>query len=95
MTEPRLITTEPVAITYITMHGAYARTPEGYSRLYAWVGQHGLQPSGMPAAVYLTMPQETPEAGAVWELWAPIAGDPAEAAPEEYLTEVRMPVTKA
>jgi len=78
MTEPSVITTEPVAVAYITMHGPYALTPEGFGRLYAWIGQHGLRPSGMPAAVYLTMPEETAEADAIWELWAPVTGDAAE-----------------
>ena len=52
MTEPSIITTEPVTVAFITMHGPYAQTPEGLGRLYGWIGQHGLQPAGMPAAVY-------------------------------------------
>lgn len=82
MTEPSIIMTEPVTVAYIPMRGAYAQTPEGFGRLYGWIGQHGLQPVGMPAAVYLTMPSETPEPEAIWELWAPIAGTAEEAGPD-------------
>lgn len=82
MTEPRIITTDPATVAYIVMHGPYAQTPEGFARLYGWLGEHGLQPAGMPAAVYLTMPAETPEAGALWELWAPVAGAAEEVAPD-------------
>jgi len=65
--------TEPATVAYAVMHGPYAQIPEGYGRLYEWVGRHGLQPVGMPAAVYLTAPGETPEQDARWELWAPVA----------------------
>jgi effector-binding domain-containing protein len=60
------------------MTGPYAQIPQGYGRLYGWIQQRGLQPAGMPAAVYLTAPAEVPEADARWELWAPLAGNPAE-----------------
>jgi effector-binding domain-containing protein len=75
--------TESMTVAYIVMHGPYAQTPEGYGRLYGWIAMHGMQPVGMPSAVYLTMPSEVPEAEAVWELWAPVAGEAAESAPDE------------
>lgn len=81
MPEPSIITTESITVAYLTMRGTYAQTPEGYERLYGWIGEHGLQPAGMPAAVYLTMPSEVPEAEAVWELWAPVTA--AEEAPPD------------
>lgn len=89
MTEPTIVTTEPTAVAFITMHGPYAQAPEGYGRLYGWIGQHALVPGGMPAAVYLTVPSETPEPDAVWEVWAPIAGDVAEADPDASGVGVR------
>ena len=82
MTEPRIITTDPVTVAFIVMHGPYAQTPEGFGRLYGWIGQHRLQPVGMPTAVYFTMPAETPEAESLWELWAPVAGAAGEVAPD-------------
>jgi effector-binding domain-containing protein len=81
--EPKVIVTEPQTVAFIAMRGPYTQTPEGYGRLYGWIGQHGLQPAGMPAAVYLTMPGETPESKAVWELWAPVAGPVTESEPDE------------
>lgn len=82
MPEPSVITTEPMTVAFITMHGPYAQTPEGFGRLYGWIGGRGLQPMGMPAAVYLTMPADTPEAEALWELWAPVTDAADEAAPD-------------
>lgn len=82
MEGPSIITTEPVTVAYISMRGPYAQTPEGFGRLYAWIGQHGLEPVGMPAAVYLTIPSETSESEALWELWAPVAGAAGEAPPD-------------
>lgn len=81
MTTPSIVQTEPLTVAYLTMRGSYAQTPEGLGRLYAWIGTHGLQPTGMPTAVYLTVPAETPESEAVWELWAPVAGEAGAAEP--------------
>lgn len=76
--------TDPQTVAYITMHGPYSQTPEGYGMLYGWVAQHGLTPTGMPAAVYLTMPGvDQSQADAIWELWAPVVGDLTELAPDE------------
>jgi len=78
MIEPTVVTTDPTTVAFIAMRGPYSQTPQGLGRLYAWIGQRGLQPAGMPMGVYLTAPPETPEADALWELWAPVAGEPAE-----------------
>lgn len=76
-------TTDPETVAFLEMHGAYSQTPEGYGRLYGWIAQHGLEPCGMPGAVYLTMPSDVPEPDARWELWAPVAGNPEEMPPDE------------
>ena len=155
MFEPTIKQIEAQTVAFKVMHGPYSQTPEGYGELYGWIGQHGLQPAGMPQAVYLTMPGETAESESVWELWAPVAegaevvaderaigvkrieagtvasamhrgpydevgpvyeklfawiptqqcavcgpprevyfSDPAEVPPEEYLTEIQIPVMK-
>lgn len=78
MTDVSVKTVEPVTVGYLVMRGAYSQTPEGYGRLYGWLGSQGLQPFGMPSAVYLTMPDEASEAEQLWELWAPVAGEPPE-----------------
>jgi effector-binding domain-containing protein len=75
--------TEAATIAYKLMRGAYSQTPAGYATLYGWIARHGFQPAGMPGAVYLTMPGQTPEGEAAWELWAPIADGPADAEPDE------------
>ena len=82
MLEATIKQKEPMTVAVLPMRGPYAQVPEGYGRLYGWIAQHGLQPAGMPEAVYFTSPAEVPESEAVWELWAPIAGD-AEIPPDE------------
>ena len=87
MTDPATVALEPSTVAVLRMTGEYSQTPEGLGRLYGWVAGHGLQPVGMPASVYLTMPGEPGEA--VWELWAPVAGDVAAAEPDESGVEIR------
>ncbi|MDO8880518.1 MAG: GyrI-like domain-containing protein [Coriobacteriia bacterium] len=89
MFEAEIKQSEAQTVAYLPMRGAYSQTPEGYGQLYGWIAQHGLTPAGMPAAVYLTMPPETPESEARWELWAPIAGDAAEQEPDAAGVGVR------
>lgn len=81
MSSPELVTTEPITVAFLSMRGPYAQMPEAFGRLYGLAGANGLNPVGMPAAVYFTSPQEVPEAEARWELWVPVAGDPAEREP--------------
>lgn len=81
--ECRVTSTEPMVVACLSMRGPYAQVPEGYGRLYGWIGQRGWQPTGMPLAVYLTSPLEVPEANAEWELWAPVAGHLPETEPDE------------
>lgn len=80
MFEPEIKHAEEGPVAFIEMHGPYDQIPEGYGKLYGWIGAHGLTPAHdrMPAAVYLTMPEETPEESAVWELHAPLASDAEE-----------------
>ncbi|MCE5191205.1 MAG: GyrI-like domain-containing protein [Actinomycetia bacterium] len=83
MSNPELKTADAQSVAFLQMTGPYAQTPEGYGLLYGWISQHGLVPSGMPHAIYLTMPPETPEETAVWELWAPVLGNPPESEPDD------------
>ncbi len=82
MSEPHVKQTDPQSVAFIAMRGPYTQTPEGYGRLYGWIGSRGLVPTGMPHAVYLTMPSETLEDKAIWELWAPVEGNPPEVEPD-------------
>ncbi|MDP2299445.1 MAG: GyrI-like domain-containing protein [Coriobacteriia bacterium] len=90
MFEAEIKQSEAHTVVYLPMRGAYAQTPEGYGQLYGWIAQHGLTPAGMPTAVYLTMPSEVPESEALWELWAPVAGDAAEQEPDASGVGVRL-----
>lgn len=83
MQDAQIKTTGPLTVAYAVMHGPYAQIPEGYARLYQWVEHYGLQPAGMPEAIYLTQPDVTPEDQAEYELWAPIAGGAGTTSPEE------------
>jgi len=75
--------TEPETVVYVPMSGAYDQVPEALGRLYGWVAQHGLQPAGMPSAVYLTDPATVPVANARWEVCAPVVGGAAPAPVDE------------
>ena len=83
--------TEPMTVAVLAMRGPYDQIPEGYGRLYGWIAQHGLEPVGMPQAVYLTAPDQVPESDALWELWAPVAGEAEIAADEEGVGTRRLP----
>lgn len=73
MLDVQLKQTEPATVAFLHMSGGYDQIPDGYRQLYEWVGNHGLQPVGMPEAVYFTNPEEVPPDKAEWELWAPVA----------------------
>jgi AraC family transcriptional regulator len=90
MQEPSIKQVEAQTVAFKVMRGAYAQTPEGLGELYGWIGQQGLRPTGMPQAVYFTMPDSTPEAEAIWELWAPIEPGTAEAEPDQRDIGIRQ-----
>lgn len=75
--------TEPLTVAYLPMQGPYNQIPDGYRKLYEWIDHYGLQPAGMPEAIYLTTPETTPEPEALWELWAPVAPGLSETEPAE------------
>jgi len=94
--EPAVVTTEPVVVAVLRLSGSFAQIPGGYGRLYAWIAERGLHATGMPAAVYLSMPPEVPEEAAVFELWAPIADDIPDAEPDAADIAIRHePATQA
>lgn len=75
-------TTDPQTVAFLLMRGPYSQMPEALGRLYGWIAQHGLQPAGMPSGVYMTDPATVPPEQAVWEVRAPLAGDPPDAQPD-------------
>lgn len=83
MFEAQLKETDPQTVAFLVMRGSYDQTPQGLAKLYGLVGRYGLRPAGPPEALYLTMPDVTPEGEAMWELWAPIAGGPGEVDADE------------
>ncbi len=96
MFEPSVKTAAPMLVAYKLMIGEYSKTPQGLGELYGWVAQRGLTPAGMPQAVYLTMPETTPESEALWELWAPVNGDVPESDPDDNGLGIKhVPETKA
>jgi effector-binding domain-containing protein len=90
MIEVDLKTIEPETVAYVAMRGPYTQVPEAMGVLYGWIAQHGLQPAGMPGAVYLTAPDDVPESEALWELQTAVAGSPAPAEPDESGCGVRL-----
>lgn len=90
MIEVDLKTIEPETVAFIAMKGAYEQVPEAMGVLYGWVAQRGLQPVGMPGAVYLTAPDDVPEAEALWELQTAVADAPQPSEPDEAGCGVRQ-----
>ena len=82
MIEVTVKETEPMTVAFAAMRGAYAQIPDAMSRVYGYAGQSGLVPAGMPHAVYFTPPEQGPESEAVWEVWAPVVGEPPESGPD-------------
>ena len=72
-----------LTVAFLTMRGPYGQMKEGFPKLYHWLAAFGLAPDGMPAAIYVTDPNEVPEEDAEWELWAPFAGDAEPCGPNE------------
>lgn len=72
-----------MSVAFASMRGTYAQIPAAMGRLYGFAGQSGLTPTGAPRVVYFTAPDAGPEADALWELWAPVAGEPPETVPGE------------
>ena len=83
MFAPSISQTEATTVACLAMHGPYAQIPQGYAMLYQWVEANGYVPMGMPRAAYLTDPAHTPEAEAVWELWAPVQPGPLPSGPDD------------
>jgi AraC family transcriptional regulator len=88
MIDVQLKQTEPETIAFISMHGPYDQIPDAMGRLYGWVGQHGMQPVGMPAGVYLSDPTLS-ETEPLWELHTPIADDLPDTPVDEWCCGVK------
>ena len=83
MFEPGISQTETMTVAYLMMRGPYSQIPQGYATLYQWAEANGYTPMGMPRAAYFTDPAQTPEAEAVWELWAPVQPGPSPNGPDD------------
>jgi len=83
MLDARIDHSDPMTVAFIDMQGPYEQIPEAMGRLYGWTAQHGLQPGGMPRAVYFTPPDEITDDGPLWELQAPLAADAPDQGPDE------------
>jgi AraC family transcriptional regulator len=83
MFEPEFKALAPETVAFIRKQGPYAQIPEAFGQLYGWIAQHGMTSEGMPHAVYLTAPDQIPEAQAMWELWAPVAEETPEQPADE------------
>jgi len=93
--EPSVKNVDALFVAYKLMTGEYSTTPQGLGELYEWIGRSGMTPAGMPQAVYLTMPETTPEEEALWELWAPVVGDTPEREPDDNGLGIKLvPETK-
>lgn len=81
MTAAAIKTTAPETVAFIHVRGPYDKIPQAMRALYGWVERHDLTATGMPEAVYLTPPGDTPSSVAEWELYAPV-GDAEDMEPD-------------
>lgn len=94
MTDVAVKTTDAMTVAFASMRGPYDQIPQVMGRLYGWAASQGLVPAGMPHGVYFTDPAALPVEQAEWEVWAPVAGEPAEQpANEQGLGVKRVPAT--
>jgi effector-binding domain-containing protein len=88
MIEVQLKTTEPETVAFIAMNGPYEQIPQAMGQLYRWVGEHGLEPIGMPESVFLTDPAAG-TADVAWEVRAPLAGSVADSPADQSLCGIK------
>jgi DNA gyrase inhibitor GyrI len=50
--EVTLKKTEPMTVAFLSMKGPYSLIGETSGKLYGWIGEKGLVPSGPPIGVY-------------------------------------------
>jgi effector-binding domain-containing protein len=62
-----------MTVAFLAMQGPVAQIPTAMGVLYRWVTDQGMDPRGMPACVYYTMPPDVPLEESLWELWSPVA----------------------
>jgi len=94
--KPSVQNVEEQLVAYKMMVGEYSKTPEGLGELYRWIEASGIVPAGVPQAVYLTMPETSPESEALWELWAPVAGAVEEREPDDRGIGIKtVPATRS
>ena len=80
---------EPTTAAFVSMTGPFTQMGEAFGKLYAWIGQKGLTPSGPPVGVYYNAPGQVPDDHLSWELRSPIAGDPPPEGPDEQGLGIR------
>jgi AraC family transcriptional regulator len=73
---------EAMAVAYVSRKGPYDQIPEAMGALFGGLAQKGLVPAGPPGGRYFSVPGDVSEAESLWEVWVPLAGDPAEAPAE-------------
>lgn len=83
MFEPGVKNVGPMTVAYAAIRGPYDLIPETFGVLYQRIEREKLTPAGMPMGVYLTDPAMVPQEQALWEVWAPVAGSPAQRAADD------------
>ena len=74
---------EPTTAAFVSMTGPFTQMGEAFGKLYAWIGQKGLTPSGPPVGVYYNAPGQVSDDQLSWELRSPIAGELPPEGPDE------------
>jgi len=81
--------TQPMTVALQAFEGSYDLIPQGFQRLYGWIGPRGHSVTGPPMGVYLTSPP-TPDAPARFEVWVPIEDAATVFGPDESGLGIRQ-----
>ena len=93
--EVEFVTFGPETVVYAEHTGSYDQMPKAVEAFLAALKTQGIEPDGPLMAIYLNDPHETPEDKLLWEIAAPIEGEPEVAGPLKLKTIKKCTVARA
>ncbi|MDY0339588.1 MAG: GyrI-like domain-containing protein [Coriobacteriia bacterium] len=81
---------KPAPTAFLPMRGPYDQTADGFARLDAWIGGHGLKAVSVRTGIYYNIASDPSCSDAVWELQIQLRGTVAEAEPDESGIGVKL-----
>ncbi len=85
----------PETVVYAEHTGSYDQMPKAVEAFLAALKKQGIEPAGPLMGIYLNDPRETPEDKLLWEIAAPVEGEPELAEPLKLKTIKKCTVARA